>query len=382
MTNPPIPRRSISRRPISRRAAIAGAAAVAAGRFAPVAGGAPPSGDGEPGDGEPGDGKAGGANRGRMGLTVWACKLLRSVRVDAGEPDLNDPFVFLEHCRELGAGGMQIPLGVMSDADAERLRERAAAHGMYVDAVVRLPDEEGADQFAAEMNTAARAGAAAARTHLFPGRRYERFDTLSGFRDALAEGKRRLARAAPLAEAAGVPLAIENHKDQRLAPRVRLLEEYDSPLVRACVDFGNNVALLDDPYETVEALAPFAASVHIKDQSLTPTDDGFLLGDVPLGDGSLDLPRMVRTIRAAWPAANFSLELITRDALRVPCLTDGFYATFPALPARDLAETLRLVRSGPTEGQRISALTPARQAERESKNVRESLAYARKELDL
>ena len=350
--------------PFPRRTLLAGAAALAAGAVSNAAGPKPD------------------ANRGRMGLTVWTARHLRDLRSDAGGPDLFEPFRFLERCRELGAGGMQIPLGVMGGADADRLRERLAGAGMYLDAVVKLPAGGDGGRFAAEMATAARCGAAAARTHLFPGRRYERFDTLAGFREALAEGKRRLARAAPQAEAAGVPLAVENHKDQRLEPRVALLESYDSPFVRACVDFGNNVALLDDPYETVEALAPFAASVHVKDQSLTPTADGFLLGDVPLGTGSLDLPRMVRAIRAAWPAANFSLELITRDPLRVPCLTDDYYATFPALPARDLARTLRLVRANPTPGQAIDVLTPAGRAERETANVRESLAYAAGELDL
>ena len=355
---------------ISRRTVLAGAALLATRA---AAGAAPPVGDGDPGL----------PNRGRLGLTVWACKHQRKVRRAAGGSDLNDPFVFLERCRDLGAGGMQIPLGVMEPAAAERLGERAAELGMYVDAVLPLPgDDAEAERLAAMLDAAARAGAAAARTHLFPGRRYEEFDSLAGYEAALAEGKRRLARAVPLAEAAGVPLAIENHKDQRLGPRVELLEAYDSPFVRACVDFGNNVALLDDPYETVEALAPFAASVHLKDQSLTPTPDGFLLGDVPLGAGSLDLPRMVRAVRAAWPAANFSLELITRDPLNVPCLTDGFYATFPDLPARDLARTLRTVRENPAQGQRISTLSPAAAAEREARNVRESLAYARKELDL
>ena len=372
MTRPPSPPATSAMPPsppLPRRTLLAGAAACAAGPFLPRA-----AAD------EPADAPS--ENRGRMGLTVWACRHLRKVRVAAGQPDFNDPAVFLAHCRELGAGGMQIPLGVMGEADAERLGEEAANAGMYVDAVVRLPAGGGEEQFAAEMRTAARVGAAAARTHLFPGRRYEVFDSLAGFREALAEGTRRLARAAPIAEAAGVPLAIENHKDQRLEPRVALLEGFDSPFVRACVDFGNNLGLLDDPYETVEALAPFAASVHIKDQSLTPTADGFLLGDVPLGAGSLDLPRMVRTIRAAWPAANFSLELITRDPLSVPCLTDGYYATFPKLPARDLARTLRLVRANPTEGQQIEALTPEGRAERETRNVVESLAYARRELNL
>ena len=359
--------------PIPRRALLAGAAALAAGPATLAAGPAALARAAAPSP-----------NAGRMGLTVWACKHLRKARGAAGGPDLNDPAVFLEHCRELGAGGMQIPLGVMDPAAADRLRDRAAESGMYVDAVVRLPGGGAAavETFTAQMATAARVGAAAARTHLFPGRRYEQFAALPEFEAALAEGQRRLARAVPAAEAAGVPLAIENHKDQRLAARVALLEAYDSPFVRACVDFGNNLALLDDPYETVEALAPFAASVHIKDQSLTPAPDGFLLGDVPLGAGSLDLPRMVTAVRAAWPAANFSLELITRDPLNVPCLTAGYYATFPDLPAADLARTLRLVRSEPTPGQQIASLSPADRADRESANVRESLAYARRELNL
>ncbi|MEM9702161.1 MAG: TIM barrel protein [Planctomycetota bacterium] len=356
--------------PIRRRTALAGAASAVLGL--PLARAAPVRREDE----------SASPNRGRMGLTVWACKFQRKYEKAAGKPDLYDPLVFLERCRELGAGGMQIPLKEMNAAEAERLGENAASYGMYIDAVVRLPAAGDEEKFRRQMQTAARVGAAAARTHLFPGRRYEVFNSLEEFEAALAEGKRRLKRAAPIAEAAGVPLAIENHKDQRLGPRIELLERYDSPFVRACLDFGNNVALLDDPYEVVEALAPFAASVHIKDQSLTPTPDGFLLGDVPLGAGSLDLPRMVRTVRESWPAANFSLELITRDALHVPCLTPGFFATFSNLPARDLARTLRMVNANPTEGQQISILSPQAAAEQEAQNVRDSLAYAKECLNL
>ena len=37
--------------------------------------------------------------------------------------------------------------------------------------------------------------------------------------------------------------------------------------------------------------------------------------------------------------------MITRDPLKVPCLTDRYWATFADLPGRHLARTLSLVRS-------------------------------------
>ena len=41
--------------------------------------------------------------------------------------------------------------------------------------------------------------------------------------------------------------------------------------------------------------------------------------------------------------------MITRDPLKVPCLTEGYWVTFPDLPGRHLAHTLSLVREPPAE---------------------------------
>ena len=71
--------------------------------------------------------------------------------------------------------------------------------------------------------------------------------------------------------------------------------------IGAAVDTGNSFALLDDPYDAIEALAPFAFSVHLKDQALREDADGFLLGDIPLGQGSFDLKRMVEILQRAKP---------------------------------------------------------------------------------
>lgn len=188
--------------------------------------------------------------------------------------------------------------------------------------------------------------------------------------------------AVPVVEKHRIRFAVENHKGQRIDERVGLLKKIDSAYIGACVDTGNSFALLDDAYGTIEALAPFAFTVHLKDQALQPYDDGFLLGDVPLGQGSFDLGRMVAIFRKAKPDVRFGLELITRDALRVPCLTDTYWATMPTVPGRDLARTLRFVHDHPAKVQKVSELSAEAQLELEDANIAASLEYARKELSL
>ena len=64
-----------------------------------------------------------------------------------------------------------------------------------------------------------------------------------------------------------VLLAIENHKDWRVDELVDILRRLKSGHVGVCVDFGNSIALLEDPMEVVEAMAPFAFTTHVKDMA-------------------------------------------------------------------------------------------------------------------
>ncbi|MCA9212590.1 MAG: TIM barrel protein [Planctomycetales bacterium] len=320
-----------------------------------------------------------------LGLVTYCCRLRGNVlnRKDASFR-LTDPFEFLEHCHKVGAGGMQVDLGTLELNLASQLRDRASDLGVFVEAILSVPKDQGdLDRFTRAMQTAAAAGATAARTTIIPGRRYEYFDSLEMFREFETRGRRSLELAAPVAEKLKVPLAVENHKDHRNAERVALFEQISSEFVGACVDTGNSIALLEDPVETVEAFAPWAHSVHLKDQAVRPYADGFLLADIPLGQGCLDLKKMVSILRTRKPNVNFNLELITRDPLQVPTHSAKYWTTFPTLPAKDLARTLRMVRDHSAENlQYVSKLPLDQQAELEDANVKESLDYARMELGL
>jgi len=320
-----------------------------------------------------------------LGLVTYCCQFRRKLLAKATPPvNLSEPMAFLEHCKALGAGGMQIRLGVMDGNDSLDLRKQAEANRQYIEAIVSVPkDESDVERFNAEIKTAATVGAKAVRTTIIPGRRYEYFKSLEMFRKFDARGRKTLELAAPIVERHRVPLAVENHKDHRHGQRVALLEHISSEFVGACVDTGNSFALLEDPVETTKALAPWAHSVHLKDQAVQMYDDGFLLGDIPLGQGFIDLKKIVEILRAEKPQIHFSLELITRNPLKVPVLNDTYWRTFPDQPGRDLARTLHTVRVGATGNlQYISRMSPEQQLAREDTNVRQSLDYARDVLGL
>ena len=319
-----------------------------------------------------------------MGLVIYNCNIRRRwMRQQNSSFDLHDPLTFLKHCHALGAGGMQAALRVMDADEISAMRDFANAEKMFVDAIVKPPkDQDDLPRFEAEIRTARDVGVQAARTTIIPGRRYERFKTFEECREFQQRGQRMLELAVPVLEKHKVRFAVENHKDQRIDERLALFAHLDCEFIGACIDTGNSFALLDGAYEPIEALAPYAFSVHLKDQSLQPYEEGFLLGDIPLGQGSFDLKRMVAAIQKAYPKGRFSLELITRDPLRVPCLTDQFFATMPDALASELRRTMRFVRDHPAKLQYVSQLSPDEQVKLEDANVAASIVYAGKELDL
>jgi sugar phosphate isomerase/epimerase len=300
-------------------------------------------------------------------------------------PAFAEPLNFLEHCRRLGAAGVQVGLGANDETYASELRRRAEGYGMFFEGMAGLPrDRADADRFAAQLRIAKRAGGKVIRVVMMSGRRYERFDSAEQFRESLDRARKSLELAEPIAARERVRLAVENHKDQRIEEMLALLKHLDSEYVGVCVDTGNSIALLEDPLEVVKAYAPWAYSAHLKDMAVGRHEDGFLLSEVTLGEGMLDLAEMIDLLRRAKPDVQFSLEMITRDPLRVPCLTKKYWATLAGVPGRDLARTLRMVRDDAAQRPlpRVSHLPLDEQVEREEENVKKCLSFARDRLRL
>jgi sugar phosphate isomerase/epimerase len=296
-----------------------------------------------------------------------------------------DPLKFLVFCHERGAAGVQLPIGLRDGEYRKKLRAKLDEFGMYLEGSIRMPrDKADAERFEQEMRTAKEAGATVVRTVMLGGRRYETFKKAEEFLAFKESSWQSLQLAEPIVARFKMRLAVENHKDYRAAELVDVMRRLASEYVGVTLDTGNNIALLDDPMGTVKALAPFAFSCHFKDMAVEERDDGFLLAEVPLGTGFLDLPAIVQTLREANRDVRFNLEMMTRDPLVIPCLTDGYWATFGDVPGRDLARTLATVRKHARKERlpKITSLEQAEQLEAEERNVRDSFRYAREKLRL
>jgi sugar phosphate isomerase/epimerase len=331
-------------------------------------------------------GASGAAGSGSLGLVIHSFAVhTAGDRGRAGGERFSAPGRFFEVARTLGAGGVQVALGVMENAAADALRERARAASMYLEGIASLPrDQADLERFEAEIGTAKRTGAQVVRTVMLSGRRYEAFATIAEFRRFAESSAHSLKLAAAVVARAGVQLAVENHKDWRADELLRILKQAGNDHVGVCLDTGNSIALLEDPMEVVETLAPRAFTTHFKDMALEEYKQGFLLSEVLLGTGVLDLPRVIRVLRAARPEIRLNLEMITRDPLKVPCLTDGYWATFPDLPGKYVARALSLVRGHPSPRPlpRISQLAREEQLRVEDENVRHCLSFAHDQLGL
>ena len=301
---------------------------------------------------------------------------------ESGNPPWNDALDVLDHCQVLGAGCLQIGVAKWTEGFAGKVRDKRESLGIHLEGQVRLPwKEKDTERFESDIRAAKETGASVLRAVCLSGRRYEKFETLEEWRKFEADSKAALERAEPILARHKMKLGFENHKDWRADEQLALLRHLDSEHIGVTFDFGNNIALLEDPYEFAEAVAPYIFTTHMKDMGMAEYEDGFLLSEVPMGTGILDLKRLMQICRKHNPYVWFNLEMITRDPLEVPVLTDKFWVTMDSITAPSLAGTLALAKPGKVGNlPRISDKDWPGQMALEERLIRESFAYAQAEL--
>ena len=325
---------------------------------------------------------ADGVAQSRIGICTFSChQHWKAVGAKHLGVKFTDALSFARHARELGAEGVQTALRSDDSAVAKQMRAFTEQTGGYYEGELRMPKTE-ADlaAFESEVRLTREAGASVARAVFTGTRRYETFRTLEEFRNFHAKAQQSLGLIEPVLRRHQLKVAIENHKDFTSDELATLMRKISSPWIGVLVDTGNNIALLEEAHAAVEALAPFALSIHLKDMAVQPCADGFLLSEVPLGTGMLDLPRMIATLRRANPAVVFNLEMATRDPLRIPCLTEGYRATFPERKATHLAAAMERVTANPPKQPvpQTSGKTTAQVLSDEEANNRECLRWMRR----
>ena len=309
-------------------------------------------------------------------VTAREAEALATVPVVPGDPDSRhaDALEFLERCHALGARGIQTHI----NGDLAKLRTRAEELGMWMEGFVSAQSST-PEQFEKAILDDKAAGCTVARDGMLSGRRYETFNSLDEWNAWLKQTYAVIERVIPILEKHKFTLAVENHKDWTRDEYVHLFKTYSSEYFGGCYDFGNNLSLLDDPVAMAEAAAPYMKSTHIKDVAVEPCSDGFMMSEVPLGTGTLDFRRIASVLQKANSTIRFALEMITRDPLPVPCLTDRYWVTFPDRNGVYLARALRYVNEQKSSKPlpRIGDLSAADYAWKEEENIRACFEYAK-----
>lgn len=300
-------------------------------------------------------------------------------------PAFSNAIQLLEHCQLLNAGGIQVGVKDWSIDFARKVREKREKLGLYLEGSISVPGSE-ADvvKFEKDVAAAKEAGARVLRTVCSPGRRYEVFHSLQAFQDAQKNAIASLQWAEPVLRKYKMKLGVENHKDWRANELAAIMKQMNSEWIGVTLDFGNSIALLEDPLEVVETLAPYMFTTHVKDMGLAEYGDGFLLSEVPLGTGMLDLTKIVSICRKNNPTTTYNLEMITRDPLQIPCLKEEYWSTFEGVKGVELARTLRDVRQHPFKPDlpRVSQLSTEERLAIENQNIVDCLTYSKKNLGI
>ena len=294
---------------------------------------------------------------------------------------------FIDLVKSFGGDGCQMDIAQLSSTEADylnRIRTSLEEKEMFLELSISgrmLKDKEAFSRVAA---VAKHLGVTRLRTALLSGRRYEEFAEMKKWEDFVAQWQQSLRQIEPVLKQHKLLVGVENHKDWLADDLAEMLHRISSPYLGACVDFGNNLALLEDSIQVAQKLAPYVVTTHLKDMAISPYQQGFELSEVPLGDGFLPLARIIRIIRQARPDVHFCLEMITRDPLKVPYSEDKYWVTFKD---RDIVrmrkfENRFLKRASRKTLPRINNLTIDRRLAVEEENVRRSTIYAKKTLGL
>lgn len=223
----------------------------------------------------------------------------------------------LLHCRDAGYDGIAVWVRKLRDFGVERAVELVGECGLAVSNVSWEGGFTGADASTADQNLDA-----ALDTLELCGELGARCLTVySGGRNGhTARHADRLLRTAidrllPVAEAVGVPLAIEPMHPAcadewtiltSLPETLRLAQEYETPGLRLALD-TYHFPLGQENWPILRELVPYLAVVHLGDSD---QPHGVDHARAPLGEGSTPLAGIVQTLIAAGYSGFFDVKLL------------------------------------------------------------------------
>lgn len=240
-----------------------------------------------------------------------------------------------------GLHSVELPLVLLPDLAPARLaalRERLVSCGLIPVIDTDVITVEG---LAEAIPAAAALGARVLRVLASPVLEGARAAYVASWDAYLAEVVARLRAVIPLAEHHGITLALENHQDLTADDLLQIVAEVGGPNIGVTFDPVNALIVAEDPFTVLHRLAPHVRNVHLADYIAYPSHEGWRLVRCALGEGDLNLRRLLVLLAALAPGASCQIELVSHSARHVRLFTDAWWNGYPPRDIRDVLPILR-----------------------------------------
>ncbi|MDX2149699.1 MAG: TIM barrel protein [Bryobacteraceae bacterium] len=177
---------------------------------------------------------------------------------------------------------------------------------------------------------------------------------------------------------AGIKIAVENHAGDMQARELKtLIEAAGKDFVGACIDSGNPVWAIEDPHLTLEVLAPYVLTSHVRDSLLWRTPEGVAVKWVRMGDGNVNIGDWVRKYQQLCPGKALSMEIIVIPHRTYAWQDPKFWNAYRNTPAWEFARFMNYAEKGSAP----PAVPPVPREEapaRERQDLEASIAWTEK----
>jgi sugar phosphate isomerase/epimerase len=268
------------------------------------------------------------------------------------------PFEYLDYCAKWKSQVVHFSeirfLGGLEEAHVTRVREHASKLGIQLEIGMRsiCPSSKAFDAKAgtaeeqiARMVTAARA-AGSPIVRAFLGTSADRVGPVP-IEGHIENAVKVLRAVRSRVMDSGIKIAIENHAGDMQARELKMLiEGAGKDFVGACIDSGNPVWALEDPHLTLEILAPYVLTSHVRDSAVWRIPEGVAVRWTRMGEGNVDIDRWVRRYTELCPGKALSLEIIVTPPRKFAWLDPKFWEGYKNVPAWEFSRFLALAERG------------------------------------
>jgi sugar phosphate isomerase/epimerase len=181
----------------------------------------------------------------------------------------------------------------------------------------------------------------------------------------------------------GVKIAVENHAGDMQARELKMLIEHAGrDFVGACLDSGNPLWTLEDPHLTLETLAPYVLTSHVRDSAVWREKDKIAVQWVRMGEGNIGIRKYAKKFQELCPGRPFSLEVIVTQPRLFAIGDPQFWEAYQKTPAWEFARFLALADRGEPHQSPAPPVSKEAGVEREREDLEASIRFAHGQLGI